>query len=203
MTKTTATRHRRCQSRWRRRSKSLTLLSSNSSNSNLPPCTGSFTKQYRLPCSHKILELMKGQQPLTKEHIHPRWWLRQPLNIPNTLLNIKDPEIVKTLRCRTRNKPIAYREENQPPSSSAPQPKAKAPRKSKNPAPRPVKQSIRRNRSEFEEDEDKLALPAASQQSTQDTIMVASGPPPPAAKKRRGGRRDSAPFSSAPVYFWF
>ncbi|KAK4174908.1 hypothetical protein QBC36DRAFT_191191, partial [Triangularia setosa] len=122
----------------------------------------------------------------------------QRRNIANTLLNIKDPDIVKTLRGRPRNKHIVYREENQPPSSSVPQPKAKAPRKSKNPAPRPVKQSIRRNRSEFEYD-NKLALQAASQQSTQDTIMVASGPPPPAAKKRRGGRHATAPSSSAPV----
>ena len=45
----------------------------------LPPCSGTFSNQYRLPCSHKLLDMMKRKEPLTKEHIHPRWWLRQPL----------------------------------------------------------------------------------------------------------------------------
>jgi hypothetical protein len=53
---------------------------------NLPSlrsCRGQFTDQYRLPCSHRLLRLFQAGTPLTKEHIHPRWWLRQPLVCPN------------------------------------------------------------------------------------------------------------------------
>ncbi|KXH48535.1 hypothetical protein CNYM01_13049 [Colletotrichum nymphaeae SA-01] len=73
----------------------------------LSPCSGSFTNQDRLPCSHKLLDLMKRNEPLTKMYIHPRWWLRQPLNLRDALLNIKDPAIITTLRGRPKNKNIA------------------------------------------------------------------------------------------------
>lgn len=115
---------------------------------------------------------------------------------------------MKTLRGRPKNKNIPYYG-NEPPSSagasrlssSAPQPKL--PRRAANRASRPVRQSLRRNRSEFEyddENDDKLALLAPAQQSTQEEIVVATGFVAPAAKKRRGGRRAVAtPSSTAPA----
>lgn len=124
---------------------------------------------------------------------------------------------MKTLRGRPKNKNIPYHG-NEPlssagpsrPSSSAPQPKL--PPKAANRAPQPVRQSIRRNRSEFEynddngnsngngNSDDELALLAPTQQSTQEEIVVATGSVAPPAKKRRGGRRGAAaPSSTAPA----
>ncbi|KAK3903705.1 hypothetical protein C8A05DRAFT_14340 [Staphylotrichum tortipilum] len=170
------------------------------------PCSGTFTNQYRLRCSHKLLDMMKRKEPITKEYIHPRWWLRQPLNLADALLNIKDPDVVKTLRGRPKNKNIPYHG-NEPPSSaeasrlsSAPQPKL--PRRAANRAPRPVRQSLRRNRSEFEYDDDnddKLALLAPTQQGTQEEIVVATGFDAPAAKRRGGRRAVATPSSTAPA----
>lgn len=51
-------------------------------NATLPPCEGScyITQQFALPCAHYIAEkvILEGQ-PLTKDLIHPRWWLDKPL----------------------------------------------------------------------------------------------------------------------------
>ncbi|PTB36737.1 hypothetical protein M441DRAFT_268648 [Trichoderma asperellum CBS 433.97] len=51
-------------------------------NKTLPPCATSchFTQQYAMPCVHYIAEkvILEGA-PLTKEVIHPRWWLDKPL----------------------------------------------------------------------------------------------------------------------------
>ncbi|KAK1635514.1 hypothetical protein BDP81DRAFT_321785 [Colletotrichum phormii] len=178
----------------------------------LPPCSGSFTNQYRLSCSHKLLDLMKRKEPLTKMYIHPRWSLRQPLNFRDALLNIKDPAVVTTLRGRPKNKNIAYHgtlptpsSSGAPTSSAAPgRPTARAPRQPRRaqyPASRPVRQSIRRNRSAFKyDDEDELAS-----QSTQSTIIVGGSQvveveeaQRPAAK-RRSRRLQAPPASTAPA----
>lgn len=47
----------------------------------LPPCRDCcyFTQQYALPCIHAIKEQLQTRSPLTKEMVHPRWWLDKPL----------------------------------------------------------------------------------------------------------------------------
>lgn len=45
----------------------------------LKPCTGSFMQQYALPCSHMILKKLDDGEALSKEDVHPRWWLTKPL----------------------------------------------------------------------------------------------------------------------------
>ncbi|KAK3934654.1 hypothetical protein QBC46DRAFT_454036 [Diplogelasinospora grovesii] len=139
-----------------------------------------------------------------------RDWLRtvSKENLADALLNIKDPNVVKTLRGRPKNKNILYHS-NGPPSSTRPSrlssstPQPKLPRRAANRAPQPVRQSLRRNRSEFEFDDDngdQLALLALTQQSIQEEIVVATGFITPAAKKRRGGRRaTAAPSSTTPA----
>ncbi|EGY23413.1 uncharacterized protein VDAG_04851 [Verticillium dahliae VdLs.17] len=119
----------------------------------LQPCQVRFTNQYRLPCSHRLLELFKAGKQLTKDFIHPRWWLRQPLNVADSLLGIKDPKIVTSLRGRPRNDRTSSGVDT-PSSSAAPASSAgRQPRQASNPAPRPVRASIRRNRSAFEDDD--------------------------------------------------
>jgi hypothetical protein len=57
----------------------------------LPPCTGNFTQQMALPCAHRIKEVLDVENEgngegiaLTKDEIHPRWWLQKPL-VPTAL----------------------------------------------------------------------------------------------------------------------
>ncbi|KAF6807382.1 hypothetical protein CMUS01_14136 [Colletotrichum musicola] len=83
-------------------------------------------------------------------------------------------------------------------------PKPKQPKKAKNPAPRPVKPSIRHNRSAFEYSDDELSQPMPTpggSQSTQECIVV-GGPPAP-KRPRRGGRKatdgSAPPPSTAPA----
>lgn len=40
-------------------------------------CT--FTQQFALPCCHQIAKADEEGRPLTKEIVHPRWWLEVPL----------------------------------------------------------------------------------------------------------------------------
>ncbi|QYT04143.1 hypothetical protein H0G86_011071 [Trichoderma simmonsii] len=68
----------------------------------LPPCTSSFTQQYALPYSHKILKRLKASEALSKDDVHLRWWLVKPLDIDEPLLQIRDPDIIQNLRGRPR-----------------------------------------------------------------------------------------------------
>jgi hypothetical protein len=36
-------------------------------------------KQYALPCSHMIFEKLDAGEALSKDDVHPRWWLVKPL----------------------------------------------------------------------------------------------------------------------------
>lgn len=45
----------------------------------LPPCTGNFTQQFALPCSHLIHARISRGLTLSKRDVHPRWWLEKPL----------------------------------------------------------------------------------------------------------------------------
>ena len=50
-------------------------------NTRLPPCGESctFTQQYALPYAHFLKRVILSEAELTKEVIHPRWWLVKPL----------------------------------------------------------------------------------------------------------------------------
>ncbi|EAQ84339.1 hypothetical protein CHGG_08353 [Chaetomium globosum CBS 148.51] len=68
----------------------------------LRPCTGSFMQQYALPCSHMIFKKLDDGEALSKEDVHPRWWLAKPLDIDEPLLRLRDPDVVQSLRGRPR-----------------------------------------------------------------------------------------------------
>ena len=58
------------------------------------PCTKSVMQQFALPCSHRIKELLVEQGGhLSKENVHPRWWLQLPLDNSDPFLRINDPVI--------------------------------------------------------------------------------------------------------------
>lgn len=65
-------------------------------------CTERFSNQYGLPCSHRIFEVIAANEALQKEEIHPRWWLRKPLDYEVELRRIRDPAVVMRLRGRPR-----------------------------------------------------------------------------------------------------
>jgi hypothetical protein len=60
-------------------------------------CT--FTQQYGLPCAHYILGQLEASQPLTKDVIHARWWLRAPL-VSKALICMRF-RLIKTSRMTT------------------------------------------------------------------------------------------------------
>ena len=41
----------------------------------LEACTGKFRGQWGLPCAHELLAKHHTNEPLTKDDIHPFWWL--------------------------------------------------------------------------------------------------------------------------------
>ncbi|KKP06808.1 hypothetical protein THAR02_01100 [Trichoderma harzianum] len=57
----------------------------------LPPYTSSFTQQYALPYSHKILKRLKAGKALSKDD-----------DIDEPLLRIRDPDIIQNLRSQPR-----------------------------------------------------------------------------------------------------
>ncbi|KAK0367606.1 hypothetical protein CLIM01_15037 [Colletotrichum limetticola] len=164
------------------------------------PWLGDVTKQ--------ILEILKttGGQ-LTKYDIHPRWWLEQPLDLNDALMRIKDPRVVTSLRGRPRNQKIpnptstpasSILPSSSLPSSSLPSSsrQPRPPRKATNPAPRPVRARIRRNRSAFEYDaEDELAA-EPPQETVQDCITVGGDVSTSTRRSRR--RTGQPPASTAP-----
>ncbi|KAK1712220.1 uncharacterized protein BDZ83DRAFT_757092 [Colletotrichum acutatum] len=176
----------------------------------LQPCRGRFTNQHKLPCSYKILEILKTPGlRLTKYDIHPRWGLEQPLvrlsillaehtlifDLKDALMRIKDPRVVTSLPGRPRKQKIpnpTSTPANSIPSSSLPSSSrlTAPPRKATNPAPRPVRAGIRRNRSAFEYDtEDELAA-EPPQETAQDCITVGGDV---STSKRRSGHRAGQP----------
>jgi hypothetical protein len=76
----------------------------------LEACSDTFTHQYGLPCKHAIFEVISAGQSLQKEGVHPRWWLRKPLDIDDAIRRIRDPAVIERLRGRprgSRNKKVA------------------------------------------------------------------------------------------------
>lgn len=59
--------------------KAVAAMPSNPDPQPLPPCTGSFMQQYGLPYSHTIEKRLKAGEALSKDDVHPRWWLVKPL----------------------------------------------------------------------------------------------------------------------------
>jgi hypothetical protein len=70
---------------------------------NPEPCTGQFSAQYGIPCSHKLLDLYKEARQLQKTDFHPFWWLIRSLADEDHYLQLREPDRVEVLRGRPRN----------------------------------------------------------------------------------------------------
>ena len=57
----------------------LAALSDQGDPKPLRPCTGTFERQYGLPCSHAILDCLQNGVTLKRSQIASRWWLERPL----------------------------------------------------------------------------------------------------------------------------
>ena len=85
----------------------------------LDPCSQVWGQQHGLPCKHRIFDAIVAGVPLQKEEVHPRWWLRKPVDVEDEIRRIRDPAIVVRLRGRPRgskNKKIAIPANYRPPA---------------------------------------------------------------------------------------
>ncbi|EAQ87040.1 hypothetical protein CHGG_08293 [Chaetomium globosum CBS 148.51] len=51
---------------------------------------------------HIIFKTLDDGEALSKEDVHPRWWLAKPLDIDEPLLRLRDPDVVQSLRGQPR-----------------------------------------------------------------------------------------------------
>ena len=59
----------------------------------LPACTNSFTKQFGLPCAHRIKDVLFRNEPLDYMMAHKHWHLGHNRAVENPYLRILDPLI--------------------------------------------------------------------------------------------------------------
>ncbi len=120
----------------------------------LQPCTGRFRRQYGLPCSHDILEILKEKDGvILRANCHQFWWLERNLAEEYPHLHIQEPAIVLKPRGRPRHsKPFA--DEPPPVPSTAP---AVVTTDRNNHRHRATKPSGRRQRSAWEIDDENEA----------------------------------------------
>ena len=69
----------------------------------LQACTGRFTSQLGLPCSHIIFQRLRDKEFITKQDIHRFWYLERSLEVEYPLLQIIEPKVVTVLKGRPRN----------------------------------------------------------------------------------------------------
>jgi hypothetical protein len=89
----------------------------------LEPCSGTWYQQHGLPCKHDILAAIEDRLELQKQQVHPRWWLRKPIDLSAVIYSIRDPAIVEKVRGRprgARNKKIPIPVHLMPPGMRTP-----------------------------------------------------------------------------------
>jgi hypothetical protein len=122
----------------------------------LQPCTSTFSRQWGIPCAHQLLPKLARNEVIVKEDFHRFWWLERSLDNELSILQIKEPEVVKVLKGRPRGTGPFAAPTTKPASRPAGPPPSTAPAVLQTETPpvpasrdksRPTKPSIRRTRS--------------------------------------------------------